>query len=330
MSNTRVRFVGGTGLISSACVREAVRQGMEVTLLNRGSAGTRSVPSNVEILHADVRSKASVRAALGERTFDVIAQFVGFTRGHVETDIELFTGRCGQYLFISTAAAYETPPSRLPIRESTPLRNGFWKYAQDKIECETALVAAWRETGFPVTIVRPSHTYDRRQVPTTGGWTDLARMRRGAPVLVHGDGTTQWTITHSSDFARGFTGLIGRPELVGDCFHITSDEAPTWNQIYTWLGRAVGVEPTLVHVASDTIARVVPELAPGILGDKVNCAVFDNTKIKGAVPNYRAEVPFIRGAAEIVAWYMESAGRQVVDDRLDAAFDRLVGVAAAF
>lgn len=330
MTNPKVLFVGGTGLISSACVREAVRQGMEVTLLNRGSPGTRSVPRDVEVLHADARSTESVREALGQRSFDAIAQFIGFTREHVQTDIELFRDRCGQYLFIGTAAAYETPPSRLPIRESTPLRNGFWKYAQDKIECETVLMTSWRDTGFPVTIVRPSHTYDRRQVPTTGGWTDLARMRRGAPVVVHGDGTTQWTITHSSDFARGFTGLIGRPELVGDCFHITSDETPTWNQIYTWLGRAAGLEPTLVHVASDTIARVVPELAPGILGDKVNCAVFDNTKIKEAVPGYQAEVPFARGASEIVSWYLESTERQVVDDRLDSAFDRLVESAASF
>ena len=328
MSSLKVLFVGGTGLISSACVREAVRHGVDVTILNRGSAGARAIPPEVEVLRADARSAESVRTVLADRTFDAVAQFVGFTRQHVETDVELFSGRCGQYLFISTAAAYETPPSRLPIRESTPLRNPFWKYAQDKIECENVLVGAWRDTGFPMTIVRPSHTYDERQVPTTGGWTDLARMRRGAPVVVHGDGTTQWTITHSSDFARGFAGLLGRPEFVGDCLHITSDEAPTWNQIYTWLGRALGVEPTLVHVASDTIARVVPELAPGILGDKVNCAVFDNTKIKEAVPGFRAVVPFVRGASEIVSWRLETGSRQVVDEQLDAAFDRLVGAAA--
>lgn len=323
MSSTSVLFIGGTGLISSACVSRAVSLGMEVTLLNRGRSILRPPPESVALLEADIRIPGSARKALGSRTFDTVAQFVAFAPEHVEADLDLFEGRCAQYIFISSAAGYQTPPLRLPILESTPLRNPFWQYAQDKIACEDRLVAAYRDRGFPATIVRPSHTYDRTQVPTSGGWTDLARMRRGAPVVVHGDGTTVWTLTHSSDFARGFAGVIGRPDAVGDSFHITSDETPTWNQIYSWLGAALGVEPNLVHVASETIARVIPQLAPGILGDKTNSAVFDNSKIKGLVPDFQATVPFVRGAEEIVEWFLEDEERQVSNPELEAGFDRL-------
>lgn len=325
MSPIEVLFIGGTGLISAACVAEAVSRGMQVTVLNRGRSTLRPAPDGVQVLAADVRAPAAVNEALGGRTFDTVADFVAFTPDHVQADLDLFDGRCAQYVFIGTAAAYQTPPLRLPILESTPLRNPFWQYARDKIACEDLLVAAWRDRGFPATIVRPSHTYDRTQVPTTGGWTDLARMRRGAPVIVHGDGTTAWTLTHSTDFARAFVGVLGRPETLGDSFHITSDDAPTWNQIYSWLGAALGIEPTLVHVASETIARAVPRLAPGILGDKANSAVFDNSKIKSLVPGFHATVPFARGAAEVVDWYLKDEQRQVVDPELDAAFDTLAG-----
>jgi len=325
---TKVLFIGGTGLISSACVSQAAGRGMEVTVVNRRVSRARPTPEGVEVLQADIRNPESVRKVLGDRFFDTVAEFVAFTPDHIDTDIDLFEGRCAQYIFISSAAAYQTPPLRLPILESTVLHNPFWQYARDKIACESLLVAAWRDREFPSTIVRPSHTYDRTQVPTSGGWTDLARMRRGAPVVVHGDGTTSWTLTHSSDFALAFAGLIGRPEVVGDSFHITSDEAPTWNQIYTWLGAALGVEPTLVHVASDTIARAIPELAPGILGDKVNTALFDNSKIKSVVPEFRARVPFAQGASEIVDWYLSHEERQISNPRLDEGFDRLVAHAS--
>lgn len=330
MSAAKVLFIGGTGLISSACVSQAVNLGMEVTVLNRGNSGNRSTPDGVESLHADIRIPGAAREAIGARSFDTVAQFIAFTPDQVETDLQLFEGRCGQYIFISSAAAYQTPPLRLPILESTPLRNPFWQYAQDKIACEDLLVAAWRERGFPATIVRPSHTYDCTQVPTTGGWTDLARMQRGAPVVVHGDGTTVWTLTHSKDFAFAFGGVIGRLDALGDSFHITSDDAPTWNQIYSWLGAALGVEPKLVHVASETIARAMPQLAPGILGDKTNSAVFDNSKIKMLVPGFQTTVPFGRGAAEIVDWYLQHEDRQVLNPDLDAGFDRLVARALEY
>jgi nucleoside-diphosphate-sugar epimerase len=330
MAATRTLFIGGTGVISSACVTRALDAGHEVTVINRGTSTTRPLPDGVEVLHADIREPQSVHEVLGERSFDVAAEFLAFTPEHIRTDLDLFEGRVGQYVFISSASAYQTPPQRLPITESTPLRNPFWQYSRDKIACEDLLVEAYRERGFPVTIVRPSHTYDRTLIPTSGGWTDLDRMRRGAPVIVHGDGTSLWAITHNTDFAIAFVGLLGRPEALGEAFHITSDEAPTWNQIYCYLAEGLGVEADLVHVASESIAAVVPDLGPGLIGDKANSMVFDNSKIKAFVPEYRAIVPFAHGAGEIVDWFLADAARQTVDRDLDAAFDRLAEHARAF
>ncbi|MBO1737364.1 SDR family oxidoreductase [Leifsonia sp. TF02-11] len=324
MTATRTLFIGGTGVISSACVARALDKGHEVTVVNRGNSALRPLPEGVEVLHADIRDPESVHAVLGERSFDVAAEFLAFTPEHIRTDFDLFEGRVGQFVFISSASAYQTPPARMPVIESTPLRNPFWQYSRDKIACEDLLVEAYRDRGFPITIVRPSHTYDRTMIPTTGHWTDLARMRRGAPVVVHGDGTSRWTITHNTDFAVAFVGLLGRPEAVGDSFHITSDEAPTWDQIYCYLAEALGVEAELVHVASETIAAALPDLGPGLLGDKAHSMHFDNAKVKALVPEYEARVAFAHGAGEIVDWYLADASRQQLDPDLDAAFDRLV------
>ncbi|MGH1523398.1 SDR family oxidoreductase [Leifsonia sp. L25] len=324
MTATRTLFIGGTGVISSACVARALDRGHEVTVVNRGNSELRPLPDGVEVLHADIRDPESVHRVLGERSFDVAAEFLAFTPEHIRTDFDLFEGRVGQFVFISSASAYQTPPARMPVTESTPLRNPFWQYSRDKIACEDLLVEAYRERGFPMTIVRPSHTYDRTMIPTSGHWTDLERMRRGAPVVVHGDGTSRWTITHNTDFAVAFVGLLGRPEAVGDSFHITSDEAPTWDQIYSYLAEALGVEAELVHVASETIAAVVPDLGPGLLGDKAHSMHFDNAKVKALVPEYQAGVTFAHGAGEIVDWYLADASRQRLDPDLDAAFDRLV------
>ncbi len=324
MTATRTLFIGGTGVISSACVARALEKGHEVTVVNRGNSDLRPLPDGVEVLHADIRDPESVHAVLGERSFDVAAEFLAFTPEHIRTDFDLFEGRVGQYVFISSASAYQTPPARVPVTESTPLRNRFWQYSRDKIACEDLLLEAYRDRGFPITIVRPSHTYDRTMIPTSGNWTDLERMRRGAPVVVHGDGTSRWTITHNTDFAVAFIGLLGRPEAVGDSFHITSDEAPTWDQIYCYLAEALGVEAELVHVASETIAAALPDLGPGLLGDKAHSMHFDNAKVKALVPEYQARVAFAHGAGEIVDWYLADASRQQVDPDLDAAFDRLV------
>src|SRR6202034_1875279 len=320
----RVLFIGGTGVISSACVLEAARDpGIELFVLNRGQSAVRPLPAGVTELRGDVREPASVLAAIEDFDFDSVVDFVAFTPDHVRADVELFRDRTAQYVFISTASAYQKPPSRLPITESTPLRNPYWQYSRDKIACEDLLVERYRETGFPATIVRPSHTYDATKTVLSGGWTSLARMRAGRPVIVHGDGTSLWTGTHSSDFARAFVPLLGHSRTVGEAFHITSDDVLTWDQIARALGAALGVEPTIVHVPSDVIAAHDPEWGAGLLGDKTHSMVFDNSKVKSVVPGWNAVVPFERGAREIAAWYLEDPARQVVDEKLDALMDRL-------
>lgn len=324
MTSPRVLFIGGTGKISSACCERAVAAGMELTIFNRGATSIRPLPEGVEILRGDIRDLESARSALGGREFDVVADFVAFTPDHIQTDLELFGDRVGQYVFISSASAYQTPPARLPITESTPLRNPEWLYSRNKIACETMLVDAYRDGGFPATIVRPSHTYDRTSIPLLGGWTDIHRMRRGQPVVVHGDGTSIWVMTHQADFAKAFTGLLANPLAIGDSFHITSDEALTWNQIYRAMGAAAGVEPRLVHVASETIAAADPQLGPPLLGDKTHSVIFDNSKVKDLVPDYVATIPFATGAREILDWYDTHPEHQIVNTELDATFDKLI------
>jgi nucleoside-diphosphate-sugar epimerase len=324
MSKLKVLFIGGTGVISSACVREAVGgdRDVELFVLNRGQSA-RVLPPGVTELRGDVREAESVRKAVAGLDFDSVVDFVAFTAGHVRADLDLFRGRTGQYVFISTASAYQTPPSRLPVTESTPLRNPYWQYSRDKIACEDLLVAEYRDNGFPATIVRPSHTYDATKTVLSGGWTSLARMLAGKPVIVHGDGASLWTVTHNTDFARAFVPLLGHPRTLGEAFHITSDDVLTWDQIAYALGAALGVTPRLVHVPSDVIAAHDPEWGAGLLGDKTHSMVFDNAKVKSVVPGWNAVVPFERGAREIAAWHLEDTARQVVDEKLDALMDKL-------
>ena len=324
MTGLRVLYIGGTGVISTACVAESVAQGHRVTMLNRGTSASHQPHPDAEVLQADVRDAESVREALGQREFDVVADFLSFTPDHVRRQLDELAGRMGQYVFISSASAYQTPPARLPVTESTPLRNPYWEYSRDKIACEELLVGAHRRDGLPMTIVRPSHTYDHTRPPFTGGWTVVERMRRGRPVVVHGDGTSLWTITHHTDFARAFVGLLGRHEALGEAFHITSDEAPTWNRIYEAVAEAAGVEPLLVHVPSDAIAAADEGLGASLLGDKANSMVFDNRKVKALVPGWVATVPFRQGAQEIVDWHDADVARRVVDPRMDALHDQLV------
>src|SRR3954462_6179625 len=320
----RILFLGGTGVISAACVRLALQRGHEGTGLNRGRTASRPLPAEVEPLTADLRDQAAVDAALGGREFDVVTQFLAFTPDQVEADISRYAGRTGQYVFISSASAYQKPPASVPVTESTPLKNPFWQYSRDKIACEDRLMAAYRDADFPMTVVRPSHTYDDTKLPTLGGWTDIVRMRAGRPVVVHGDGTTQWTLTHSDDFAVGFVGLLGRPEAIGNAYTITGDSAPTWNQVYEWLARAAGVEqPRLVHVASETIAAAVPELGPGLGGDKAHSMVFDTSKLRALVPEFRTTIPYSVGAERIIAWFDAHEEAQQVDPDLAARFDEL-------
>jgi nucleoside-diphosphate-sugar epimerase len=319
-----VLFIGGTGIISSGCARRLAREsGVKLTFLTRGRAD-RDIPDSVEVVNGDVRAAASLAAALGRRTFDVVVDWVAFTPAHVQADIDFFAGRTGQYVFISSASAYQTPPLRLPVTESTPLKNPVWQYSRDKIACEELLVRAYREQGFPATIVRPSHTYDARSLPVHGGYTVIDRMRRGKPVLVHGDGTSLWVLTHHDDFAKGFNGLLGNPHVLGEAFHITSDELLTWNQIHELLARAAGAEAKLVHVASDTIASYDRAWGDSLLGDKTHSMIFDNSKLKRVVPTFAATIPYAAGAREQIAWYDAEPARRSVDAATDALMDRII------
>ena len=323
MTAQRVLIIGGNGIISGSVTRLAVERGMNVTLLNRGTSTLRPAIDGVETVIGDADDPSSVRAAIGDRDFDVVVNFRAFHTRQVAADIELFAGRTGQYVFISSASAYQKPLAHLPIVESTPLRNPFWEYSRNKIACEELLVAAYRENAFPMTIVRPSHTYDPTLIPLDGGWTVLDRMRRGVPIVLHGDGTSLWTLTHARDFARAFVGLLGNPHALGAPVQITSDESLTWNGIAGLLGRALGVEPKLVHVASETLAADVP-YGDGLLGDKAHSVVFDNSRVKSLVPGWQATIPFAEGAREIVDWHLADPSRQQVDAGLDAVYDRLV------
>jgi nucleoside-diphosphate-sugar epimerase len=325
MSALSALFIGGTGRISSACTELALAQGLEVTVLNRGKTTERAIAPGARVLTADIRDEGSVIRALGDEQFDVVADFVAFEPAHAELDIRLFSRRTAQYVFVSSASAYQKPLRQLPITESTPLRNPFWAYSRDKIACEERLMAAYRADGFPVTIVRPSHTYDRTTIPVLlGGWTVVDRMRQGLPVVVHGDGTSLWTLTHHRDFARAFVPLLGQPTAIGDVFQITSDEAQPWNQIYTTLGQAAGAEPHLVHLSSAQIAALVPEWGPGLLGDMAHSVIFDNTKVRRLVPGWHATIPWAEGAREVIEWFDAETSRRPVDPQAEAAINRLV------
>jgi nucleoside-diphosphate-sugar epimerase len=326
MGQLRVLFIGGSGVISSACSRVAVKSGIDLFVLNRGQSTIRPLPPGVTVLRADIREPRTVREEIKDLDFDAVVDWVAFTPGQVQADIDLFRGRTGQYIFISSASAYQTPPARVPVTESTPLRNPFWQYSRDKIDCENLLVGAYREQGFPATIVRPSHTYDQTLVPFDGGWTVLGRMLAGKPVIVHGDGTSLWTLTHHDDFARAFVPLLGYPRTLGEAVHITSDDVLSWNQIAQTLAAAAGVTADIVHVPSDAIAAVAPQWGAGLLGDKAHLMIFDNAKLRSLVRDYRAVIPFERGAREIVGWYDEDPSRQPADPRIDAAMDKLTGM----
>jgi nucleoside-diphosphate-sugar epimerase len=324
MTSPSVLFLGGTGIISSACTARAIACGFEVFVLNRGTSTTRPLPDGVQSLVGDLSDPDSFRNAVRDREFDVVADFRAFTPADVQSRLDVLEGRMGQYVFISSASAYQTPPGRMPVRESTPLRNPFWPYSQAKIACEDLLTAAYRERALPMTIVRPSHTYDHTLLPFDGGWTVVDRMRRGAPVLVPGDGTSLWTLTHSTDFAHAFVGLLGHPAAIGDNFHITSDEWLAWNEIFLTVAAVAGLDPELVHVPSDAIAAADPGWGAGLLGDKAHTMIFDNTKVKRLVPDYVARVPFVQGAREILAWFDADPARQQVDATMDATMDALI------
>jgi nucleoside-diphosphate-sugar epimerase len=320
----KVLFIGGTGIISSGCAPLAIERGIDLYLLNRGKTTKRPVPRGAKLLYGDIRDPQSAQAALEGHSFDVVVDWVAFTPEHIQTDLDLFSGRTGQYIFISSASVYQTPAAHLPINESTILDNPYWQYSRNKIACEEVLVRAYREAKFPMTIVRPSHTYDKTLLPFDGGYTVVDRMRKGKKVIVPGDGTSLWTLTHHSDFARGFVRLLGHSGAIGESIQITSDEWLSWNQIFEIVARAAKAEPKLVHIPSDLINAYDADWGAGLLGDKANSSIFDNTKLKHLVPDFYAAIPFSRGAEEIVAWYDSDPVRQAVDEKFDQLEDRII------
>lgn len=325
----RVLFIGGTGNISAACSRRAVASGIQLHLLTRGQRAV-ELPG-VHTIRADIEDEAAVARALDGMTFDAVVDFIAFDVPQVERDLRLFTGRCAQYVFVGSASCYRKPWPQ-PITEEVPLENPWWDYSRRKIACEQRLQRAMQD-GTPVTIVRPSLTYDSVIPIPLGGWTDwttVDRMRRGQPVVVHGDGCSPWTVTHADDVAVGLVGLLGAPEALGQAFHITGDEVLTWDDIHRAIGAAIGVEPRLVHIASEDIAAAMPDRAGSLLGDKAHALVFDNRKIKRVVPAFQQRVPFSEGIRRTVDWFRAAPSRMHVDPEDDAAIDGLLAAHASF
>jgi nucleoside-diphosphate-sugar epimerase len=326
----KVLYIGGTGNISKASSLRAVEQGIDLYILNRGTTGV--VIPGAKSIQGDINDLDQMKSLLGNESWDVVVNWIAFTPEDIKRDVELFANNTKQYIFISTASAYQKPPTFPIISESTPLYNPFWKYSRDKIACEDALMQAYREKDFPITIVRPSHTYDTVIPVTIGGWKEFSvvdRMRKGKKVIIQGDGTSLWTVTHSKDFAKGFNGLLGNQRAIGHDFHITSDEWLTWNQIYQFVADAAGVELDAVHIATDFIDKVAPGEKDGLWGDKAHCGIFDNSKIKNFVPEFVATIPFYEGIKETISWFEADPKRMIIRDETNAMMDKILNTYGA-
>lgn len=325
----RALFIGGTGTISTAISRQLVTEGWDLTVLNRGSRNA-VLPSGISSISADMNDEASAAEALRDKSFDVVCDFIGFVPSQLERDFRLFQGKTRQFMYISSASAYQKPVGNYLINESTPLANPYWEYSRNKIACEDYLIKQYREQGFPVTIIRPSHTYDERSVPlglhgNCGSWQVIKRMLSGKPVLVHGDGTSLWTMTHNSDFARGFIGLMGNPHAIGEAFQITSDESLTWNQIYQVIADYLQVPYLPYYAASDFLDAVSSyDLRGSLIGDKANSVVFDNSKLKRAVPDFTATVRFDMGVRTALDYVLSHPECQIEDPEFDQWCDRVI------
>jgi nucleoside-diphosphate-sugar epimerase len=325
----KILLIGGTGTISSAITRQLAETEHEVYLLNRGN-NNKHLPLGIKQIIADINNEEQAKAALDGMTFDAVCDFIGFVPAQLERDYRLFAGKTKQFLFISSASAYHKPVRDYRITEATTLANPYWEYSRNKIACEEFLLKMYRENGFPVTIIRPSHTYCEKSVPLgvhgdKGSWQVLKRMLDGKPVLMHGDGTSLWTITHNSDFAVGFTGLMGNPHAIGEAFHITSDESVTWNQIYQTIADALGVELKPYHVSSDFLADVSDyDLTGSLTGDKAQSVAFDNSKIKRVVPEFKATVHVEQGIRKTVEYVLSHPECQIEDPDFDSWCDRVI------
>jgi nucleoside-diphosphate-sugar epimerase len=323
-------FVGGTGTISTEISKLAVSCGIELYLLNRGTRNAKLEDiEGIRYINADISDENDIRDKLNGHNFDVVADFIVFTPEQAERDIRLFADKTKQYIFISSASAYQKPLSSYLITESTPLINPYWEYSREKIACEELFIKACREDGFPITIVRPSHTYDKTAIPVaihggTGPWSILKRILEDKPVIVHGDGSSLWTVTHSRDFAKAFIGLMGNIHAIGEAVHITGDESLTWNQIYACIGNALGKEPSIRHISTDFLVRARPDLLGPLIGDKANTVVFDNSKIKRLVPGFTATTRFDQGVRESIKFYLENKSMQKEDPLFEQWMDTVI------
>jgi nucleoside-diphosphate-sugar epimerase len=322
----KVLFLGGTGNISADCAALLHQRGHEVLVVSRGRI---AVPPGYRAIQADRKDAAAMRAALKGVQPEVVINFLGYDLPDVQTDYELFNGVVRQYVFVSSTVVYAKPPHRLPLTEDAPLGNAWWDYAQKKLACEQWLQQQWKEAGFPVTIIRPSHTYSKAWIPnpvSSGSYTFAARLEQGKPVFIHDDGESPWTLTAASDFAVGLAGLVGKAEAIGEAFHITSDEVLTWNQIYAEIAAALGAKsPQIVRVPTDFICRIAPQLTGTLKGDKAHPGVFDNSKIKRLVPEFHCRKPFRVGIRESVAWLREHPDQQNRKPELDALIEEVIG-----
>jgi len=321
----KVLFIGGTGIISEGVSKLAIERGIDLYLLNRGQRNE-FIPEGAKLLQGDIRNPEAVSKVIANHEFDVVVDWIAFTPDHVSLDIDLFKNKIGQYIFISSASAYQKPSSHYLITESTPLSNPYWQYSRDKIACEELLINEYRDNGFPIAIVRPSLTYGKTMIPASLNswaqpWSIIDRMRRGKKIIVQGDGTSLWTITHNSDFAKGIIGLFGNPGTLGHAFHITSDEVLTWNQIYEYIGKAAGVKPDIIHIPSDFIIHLYPDQLGTLIGDKSESAIFDNSKIKRFVPDFVATIPFTAGIKKSVQWFEAHPERCTVDTEWEMFMD---------
>ncbi len=327
----KVLLIGGTGTISLSITQQLAKANHEVYVVNRGHQNG-DLPAQVNVLRADYANEEEVALAIAPYQFDVVANFIAFRPEQVQKDVRLFRHKTRQYVFISSASAYQKPLSDYKITESTPLANPFWAYSRDKIACEQALMNFYREEGFPVTIVRPSHTYDERAIPLgvhgkKGSWSVIRRLLEGKPVIIHGDGSSLWTMTHSRDFAKGFIGLLGNRHALGEAVHITSDESLTWNQIYQTLADTLGVSLKASFVPSSILARCSQgELLGPLLGDKANTVVFDNAKIKRLVPDFVATTRYDQGIQESLHYYESHPELQLEDPDFDAWCDQVIAL----
>lgn len=324
----KVLFIGGTGNISTASSRLAISKGIDLYHLNRGRS--KVAIKGVTSIVGDIGDPASL-AELRSHTWDVVVNWIAFTPEDIERDLELFRGKTRQYLFISSASCYQTPLGYPVITESTPLKNNIWDYSDQKILCEDRLMRAYREEDFPITIVRPSLTYDTVIPIAIGGFREFNtadRILRGEKIIVHGDGTSLWTVTHAEDFAKGFVGLLGLWTAIGHAFHITSDEVLTWNQIYRILAKSLGREAKIVHIPSDFICRIEPSYTGTLLGDKVESVLFDNSKIKTFVPGFKATIPFSEGIVRTLDWLNADPSRKVIDPAENGRIDRILNAYA--